>query len=233
VVALVLLVGGSEESSLAQAAARMDGQNMRMSFVMGLHTSGRQFSFSGEGVSAADSSQMSFDGRMSTQTGAAKLKFIVLRGTSWMSSPQLASELPKGKQWVHLKDAKVAPQTLTPSEFADFLAHAGGIRRLDDGEVRGQAVERYAGTVDVKALARRTGGSYAKQLEQSLGGKDLRLPIEAWIAKDGLPARLRLHYKEGADSFDITMDILRYGVPVHIAAPAPASVAEQSELKTG
>jgi hypothetical protein len=233
VAALVLLLGGSGGSSLAQAAARMDGQNMRMSFVMGMHTPGQRFSFSGHGVSAADSSQQVFDGRLSTQTGAARIRFIVRRGTIWMSSPQFTKSLPAGKTWVHLTDGQIAAQTLTPSEFADFLAGADSIKTLGDTEVRGQAVTHYSGTVDIQALARRTGGRYAEQLEEALGNEHPLLPIEAWIGKDGLPVRLRLHAKASDGSFDITMDILEYGVPVHAQPPAPASVAEQSELKTG
>jgi hypothetical protein len=88
--------------------------------------------------------------------------------------PWLSPLLPKGKEWVHLVDHDSAPQTFTPSELADFLSQADGVKKLDAGEIDAKLVERYQGTVDVRDLAEKTGRESLPPRPDAIGPGGLR-----------------------------------------------------------
>jgi hypothetical protein len=57
------------------------------------------------------------------------------------------------------------------------------------------------------------------------------MSIDAYISEDGLPVRLRIWGGESDDnSFDITTDILEYGVRVEVDQPPPSRVIEEAEF---
>ena len=53
-----------------------------------------------------------------------------------------------------------------------------------------------------------------------LGDKDFFIPMEAWIDEEGRPARMTMSIDAGGESMSMTADILEYGVPVDVQAPA-------------
>jgi len=231
VAAGLVLLGGSGGNSLAKAAQRMDGENMKVRLVMGMSEGKDDMSFAGTGVQSADNSRGTFSGRMSLQgEGTIRMNMRMIRDDLWLQMPRLSPLLPKGKEWVHMVDHDSAPQTLTPSEFADFLAHADSVKKLDAGEINGRPVEHYQGTVNVRDLAEKTGGETAKRFERVFRGRDLVLPIEAWIGEDGRPARLTVQAGSGTPSINLTIDVLQYGVPVHVAEPPASAVIEEDEF---
>ena len=61
-------------------------------------------------------------------------------------------------------------------------------------------------------------------------GQKVGLPIEAWISEEGLPVRMCFKCGNAKESFDMTMDVLEYGVPVEVEPPPGPKVIEQSEF---
>jgi hypothetical protein len=57
------------------------------------------------------------------------------------------------------------------------------------------------------------------------------MSIDAYISEDGLPVRLRMWGGETDDnSFDMTTDIVEYGVPVEVEEPPSSQVIEEDEF---
>ena len=76
-----------------------------------------------------------------------------------------------------------------PAALVDLLRHAEGVRRIGADEIDGQAVVRFACSVD----ARRAGSAgvpaeVAAAFAQALYGPEL--PLEVWLDADGLPRRI-------------------------------------------
>jgi hypothetical protein len=86
------------------------------------------------------------------------------------------------------------------------------------------------GLVDVKEIAEEVGGETEERLDRLLGDRTIRVPVEAWIGRDGLPARIGLDVNQDGQSFKMTADILEYGVPVDVKPPAEDATIEEVEF---
>jgi hypothetical protein len=120
---------------------------------------------------------------------------------------------------------------MTPTDFGDFLKHAGDVRDKGETTVNGTRVTHYAGTVSANELAEDTGGETAKRMRTLLAGKDIDLPIEAWVDERDRPVRIAVNVDAPDGSIRMTTDILEYGVPIDVEAPPAAEVAEQGDVR--
>jgi hypothetical protein len=228
---------GDSSSALADAAGQMEGENMRAKLVMGMTDSSGTYSITGEGVIAADNSTGEMD--MAVDVENEKLDMVIrnIGDQYWFRSPQFRPIMPPGKQWVHSVDRTTPASTLTPSEFASFLAEADDVDEVSDSErVQGQVTTHYSGVVDVEDLADEIGGESQERFEAAVEqmdpkpGQKVGLPVEAWISDDGMPLRMRVYADGSPNSFDAKIDILEYGVEVDVEPPPEATVIEEAEF---
>lgn len=228
---------GGSSNALADAAGRMEGENMRVELVMGMTDSSGEYSFAAEGVVAADNSSGELN---ATGDFDGEKVHMVVRNIGdrfWTRFPQLRHVMPPGKRWVSMVDRSTPATSLTPSEWARFLAEADHVDEVSDDErIRGQLTTHYSGVVDVEELADEIGGESKERIEAAIEqedpepGQKVGLPVEAWISRDGLPLRMRVYVNGSPDSFDARADILEYGVPVEVEPPPENTVIDEAEF---
>jgi hypothetical protein len=232
--AVLSLSSGSGGSALAEAGERVEGQSMRLHMVMSMpipEENNARVDFEGEVVSIAD-------GSVGTMTGDFKFDDItvptdmrMIRDDMWAKYKSFQEFMPPGKPWVHMVDSETPSETLTPSEYAKFLAEADDIDVVDENaEVDGKPTTHYKGLVDVEDMAEEIGGETENRYEDMFGGRNVKVPIEAWIGRDGLPARIKLDCGTGEQRVTVTADVLEYGVPVDVKPPPAERTIEEAEF---
>jgi hypothetical protein len=227
VIAGVLLVG-SGQNSLAEAAGRLDGQNVRMKMTVGYTMDGEDGSMTGEAISNADSSRMKMDVVLTDGSGEkVPMQMLLIRDDTWYTFDGL-EEL--GAKWVHSVDRSTAPSTMSMAEFAEFLANADEVESKGETQLGGRTVEHFQGEVNAREVAEETGGETAKRFEKILGGRDFFMPMEAWIDEEGLPVRMAVNVEAGGESLSMTADILEYGVPVDVQPPPESDTMSEKEF---
>jgi hypothetical protein len=192
---------------------------------------GEEGTITGEAVANANGSRMRMD--MSIAEGdhdAIDMELLMVRDDVWYTFAEL--EEFAGAGWVHAVDRSSAPETMTMSEFADFLANADRVESKGDTQINGRKVEHFGGEVNVTELAKETGGETAKRFQKALGDDDLFLPIEVWIDEQGRPARMTMSIDDGGkQSMSVTADILEYGVDVDVQPPPEADTISEQEFE--
>ena len=225
-----LLIGRPGKSDLAVAGERMHAQNMRGTFAIKADTGSRRFSFAGSMLEVADGSRGRLTGIVEQPSaGAVPVDLIVVHDDTWMRFPSRPRLLPRGKRWVHMVDRSSTPQSLTPSQFSRFLADAGDVSKVGDARVSGLSTTHYRATLSAREVVHEIGGATEKRFDSHFGDRDLKIPVEAWIARDGLPRRLKVAMSLGDASIDIVIQIARYGVPVPTHAPPRQQVIEERD----
>jgi hypothetical protein len=232
--AVLSLSSGSGGSALAEAGERVEGQSMRLHMELSMpvpEENNARVDFEGEVLSVAD-------GSMATMTGDFKFDDItvptdmrMIRDDLWANYKTFREFMPPGKPWVHLVDSETPSETLTPSEYAQFLAEADDVDVVDENaEVDGKPTTHYRGLVDVEDMAEEIGGETESRYEDMFGARNVMVPIEAWIGRDGLPARIKLDCGSGDSRVTVTADILEYGVPVEVKPPPAERTIEEAEF---
>lgn len=231
IVAVVLTaVIGPGESDLARAAGRMRARSAVSLVDMAISTGGRAFSLKGRSETRADGSRRRFRGTLQDTSQSLPIKDVGIGGEHWVSFPDMPRMLPAGKHWVHLADRNAVPSTLTPSQLARVMVDAADVGKVADRQtVDGVPTTEYRGLVSFRELAAEIGGQTRARLERILGSGDVKVPIRAWIGRDGLPRRLAITWRVGRDWIDAAFDMVRYGVKVDPPRPPAASVVEEDD----
>jgi hypothetical protein len=232
VVAVVagLLIGRPGRSDLAVAGERMRAQNLRGTFSIVARSPKESFSFAGDVLTTADSSRGRLTGVVAIPgQGRVAVDMLDVGDDFWMRFPKAPQLLPHGKRWVHMVDRDSAPESLTPSQLSRMLADAGDAEKVGSERVSGVATTHYRARLDARDAMHQIGGVTEKRFERRFGGHDFQVPVEAWIAKDGLPRRIEVDFHLGAASMRATVQIARYGVPVSTHAPPPDQVIEERD----
>jgi hypothetical protein len=231
-VAIVLLSGGSSESSLARAAGNLDHQSVHTQFRIA-PVSGGGDSIAGSAVTSADGTKTRIQAHAAYEGKNFELTLVRIGSDVWVASNEYAGKLPSGKRWLHGRGVGSEPG-MSVSEFADFLRSAADVSEKGKTEIRGRQVTEYAGTFSAKKLARQAGGARAKRVLANLGDRDMTVPIQAWLDDRDRPVRMNLTVDAGgAGPIKATIDVVAYGAPVDVQPPPAAETAETSELKGG
>jgi hypothetical protein len=229
----VLALSSGSGSPLAEAGERMAGQSMRMKLVMSFPLPEGQMDVAGAGVSSADGTHVEMSARYTLPGVMDDVPIDMrMRGDDmWMHSKMFASIMPAGKRWVHMRDTETPSESLTPTEYSRFLANADDVEVVDDdATVDGAPTTHYKGEVNVQEIADEIGGESEKRFERMLGNRDLPVPVEAWVGRDGLPVRIKVDYRQGDKHVTISADVLEYGVPVDVNPPPAAVTIEEAEF---
>jgi hypothetical protein len=189
----------------------------------------------GTGIASGDGSRALLDVKVTyAGDGPYDTGIRVLEDDIWYRFPYL--DLPPGVRWVRFDGTTTVAETFMPQELVQFLARTRDIERVGPGRIRNQDVVHYRGVVDLEALADNV-DSLARSRFETLVGKKVYadgmkdgLPVEAWVAEDGRPARVRFTAPHDKDTMDMTIDVIGYGVAVEVEAPPEGSVITEAEF---
>jgi len=158
--------------------------------------------------------------------------------------PQLAQRLPGGKAWMKLdidaigKSAGVDLKQLTrssqsnPADMLKALKTVGTSHVVGREWVDGASTTHYAGAIDFDKIAARISdrqtAAALKQLNNTSGMSTM--PVDVWIDGSERVRREGLKLSSSAFSMDITIDFIRFGVPVDTTPPPSDQVLDASSL---
>jgi hypothetical protein len=145
--------------------------------------------------------------------------------------------MPKGKTWIHMTDETSVPQTMTPSEFLEFLRESEDIEDVGTEDVRGEQAVHLRGPVDVMELAEKTDSKAAERFSKMPGAQKLEMLIDVWVVEaDNRMTRMKatVSHPDQKGAIEVGGDLLEYDVPLDKAQePDEDEVAEFDELSGG
>jgi hypothetical protein len=133
---------------------------------------------------------------------------------------------------VNFKQLLSQAQQLQPSQYVDQLAAAGDVKAVGRESVGGVETTHYAGDVKTADAVKRYSSSLRAQMTQLLQQAGVKsMHLEAWIDAKNLVRRIEVSTGSAAKfAMTMRMDVLAYGVPVHVTAPPPSQVADLAKL---
>jgi len=244
-------VRNTQEAGGAEVAFRLD---MKLPFVE------QPVAMTGTGVEDASRrrAQLSFDlSSLSRLPGAAgvcgddcEMKEVVDGYSIYMHSPLFATGLG-GKEWMKLDikrfgdslgiptgDPRMATQS--PSEALRMLGGvSGGVRDEGREQVRGVEATHYSATVDLRRSVEQLPESQREAARRGIDrviavtGQE-KLPFDVWIDDDDRVRRFEMDQtmKPGGVELKMhmTLEYVRFGVPVEIDLPADDEVFDATDL---
>jgi hypothetical protein len=190
-----------------------------------------------DGTALIDQRRMTGSFSMTTVApgvGAMRIDAILDGHDMYMHFPgALGNRIPK--PWVKLDLAKAAKQagvdlgalqqggSTDPGQYLSMLRGAGGARAVGSETIRGVRTTHYEAYIDFNKAAAQVGGTAKKalqQLESVIGVESM--PVDVWIDRDKLVRRVTMQLNAQSPvpfSMSMTMDVLRYHVPVHVTPP--------------
>lgn len=254
VAAIALFFGGHHTSVLDPVANAADTTAQSGSAEVGIAGSitagGQTLPISGNGVIDMKTN----GGRLSlsmTLPGAGAQTFdeIVTGTTFYIRMPQLAAKLPGGKQWVKV-DLRAAGKSLgidfgkvmgagrqNPADMLRFLEAVGSSHVVGTERIRGAPTTHYSAAIDLEKAADSLGDKQtAAALKQMYGSSGATtMPVDVWIDRAGRVRRehVSLSMSAGATGpagIDMTLEFIRFGVPVDLTAPPSDQVLDTTAL---
>ena len=152
--------------------------------------------------------------------------------TMYMKLDGLGDRLPGGKPWIKLDLEKLGDaagldmQALMqgsggdPTQYLQYLEAVKDSKQMGTERVNGVETTHWRATVDV--------GKLSKDLAKQAGVDTI--PVDAWIDGDGRVRRQVMAWSQQQGSMAITVDFVRFGVPVEVTAPPAAQVTDMSAL---
>jgi hypothetical protein len=203
---------------------------------------------SGYVVADGQTVNMSGDGdfQSSPQVGQASLRIsggtvemsvdeVMKDWTIYVRSPLFARLLPEGATWASLDLRSLGSKygidlgqlsQVSPNDSLSSLKKAGSVQELGTAMIHGVATTHYEAVVDLGKLP--GGKSLAKLVHLSA------VPIDVWVDGRGLMRRMVLSAVITANgqtaATRITMDLSKFGEPVHVTVPSPADTYDLTSL---
>jgi hypothetical protein len=243
---------GSIESAVdpvAQAADHTAGAGgVQIAMHLSMTAAGQTIPMDGSGVIDEQRRQGTFSMSFTAPgVGAVKMDAIMDGHVIYMRLPStLGSAIPGGKPWMKLDLEKVGKAAgidlgaLQQSggndlgQYLAFLRGAGGARVVGTDTIRGVPTTHYAAYIDFSKAAGRLGGAAKKALQQvqSMVGVS-SIPVDVWVDRHQLVRRMTMEFSTQTPidlSMNMTMDVLRYHVPVDVTPPPADQVYDASSL---
>ena len=252
-----LAEGLSPQAAVAEAATKTaEAGSARVSFTGTMEgVPGGPFTFTGEGEFSDRQGRMTFD--MSDLGAAAGGAFggemeMVMDGLLIYMKfpPDIASQLPGGKQWLRIDLAAAGDelgidfeelmqfQQTDPTQTLQYLRGASeDFEEVGSEEVRGVETTHYRGTVDLRKALEQIPAESREGFERVLElVGETRMPFEVWIDDDGLARRMKyeqpLPAGQGSQdaSMGLTMEMYDFGTEVDVEPPPANEVVDLQEL---
>jgi hypothetical protein len=252
-----LAEGLSPQAAVAEAATKTaEAGSARVSFTGTMEgVPGGPFTFTGEGEFSDRQGRMTFD--MSDLGAAAGGAFggemeMVMDGLLIYMKfpPDIASQLPGGKQWLRIDLAAAGDelgidfeelmqfQQTDPTQTLQYLRGASeDFEEVGSEEVRGVETTHYRGTVDLRKALEQIPAESREGFERvlELVGQT-KMPFEVWIDDDGLARRMKyeqpLPAGQGSQdaSMGLTMEMYDFGTEVDVEPPPANEVIDLQEM---
>jgi len=241
--------GGGAGSALSldpvAAAATKTQQAGAARVRFAVHVSGaKTFAVRGSGVIDGTSSELTFNTDLQ-QLGGDSIKVISLEQNDdyvlYLQLGALASQLPTGKHWVELNVSKLGKSAgidlgtllsgsqIQPGDLLSMLQAEGAkIRNLGSTTVDGTATTHYRVTIDTAKALEAQG--LTSPLLAGAAAELPKVPVDAWIGKDGLVRRIQLSAAAAQGRLGMTVDLSDYGTNVSISAPPSGVVFDATQL---
>jgi hypothetical protein len=205
---------------------------------------GKTFAVRGAGAIDGESSELTFN-TTAPQLAGSPMKEISLENNGdyvvYLQPGALASQLPGGKHWVELDVSKLGKSAgldlgkllsgsqLQPSDLLSILKAAGAqVQSRGAATVDGVATTHYRVTIDTAKALQANG--LTSPLLAGAAAELPKVPVDAWIGKDGLLRRIRLAAATAQGRLNLTMDVSDYGTSVAISAPPRSDVFDATQL---
>ena len=152
--------------------------------------------------------------------------------TLYMRMDQLTRMLPGGKPWLKVDLEKLGEaggvdmQALMqsgggdPTQYLKFLEAVGDSREIGKERVNGVETTHWRATIDMEKAA--------KGLAEQAGVKEI--PVDAWIDGDERIRRQTMAWSQQGANIAVTVDFVRFGVPVAVTAPPADQVMDFTAL---
>jgi hypothetical protein len=172
---------------------------------------------------------------MSIQAGATpvQVKAVLDGPTMYLSSPLLATLLPKGKTWASIDLRKAASvegidlnqiSESNPSNVLALIEKTGSVTKVGTGSVDGVKATHYRATID---LSKVPGGAKLEQLTGTTSE-----PYDVWIGPNDMVVRVTENTKIDGVTSSTTIDLSRFGEPVVVQVPSSADTFDITKLAT-
>ncbi len=235
------------QQAVLQAGAKTQAKSARISFT-GEMSGAVSGTMSGEGAFAGRQGRMTMDMELDGAGGAfsGRMEAIFDDLVLYMKfPPQIADQLPSGKEWVMFDLEELGRQQgidfeqlmqvsgTDPSRSLGLLGAASpDFAAVGDENVRGVETTHYRGTVDLEKLAEDAPAdaraSYRRIIELT-GQKTV--PVDVWIDDEGLTRRMRYEQKlPDGSSTTVTQELYDFGVEVDVEPPPASDVLDLGEL---
>jgi hypothetical protein len=202
---------------------------------------------------SAVTSPTGFNGtlQMSMQIGAMTVDAdeVLTPDAIYLRSNQFDGKLPGGKHWIAI-DLKALGKgsgidlgalmaggaSQDPTRALQYLLGAGSSTRLGAETVRGIVTTRYHVDVQLRKVAGQIKTPAAKKaMEKAVDAIGATtIPIDVWIDRKNLIRReqIRLDYGRGDQrmTMNMTIDITRYHVPLHVMPPPSYDTVDISSI---
>lgn len=156
-----------------------------------------------------------------TKLGGGRVRFLETGDALYLGGG--AGAFPGRKRWIS-SSLPDEPQSIVgfvggldpfygrgPSQMLDYLrSHGDGVSKLGSEKVRGAATTRYRGTLP--------------------GRPHQSLTVTLWVDAEKRVRRIRTRYPSAAP-VTVTVDLLRFGVPVRAVTPPRGTVMTSAEYE--
>jgi hypothetical protein len=255
----------SEESILASVASNAENAgSSKVAFTITTQipqqegpitlTGEGEFDYTGQqGTLTYDFSELL--GTLGQQDAAEPAEIILDGNVFYMKFPLLSGLIPGGKPWIKFDLESLAGQQGIdlgqlqqvnqgdPSQTLDYLRAVGSVEEVGTEEIRGVETTHYRGVIELDKAVELAPEESREQMRQSI--EQLKeqtglseLPIEVWVAADGLPAKVQYSFSgsltgtEGGDDIStiFAMELFDWGTDVAIEIPPENEITDISEL---
>lgn len=183
---------------------------------------------------------------------AWRAEFRTIGNESWMRIPALQTIFNFPKPWIRLKehdtpktgaDLALEQAPNDPVELVPYLRAVGKVEEVGRGNVNGVQTTHYRSSVDLNRVARYAAPGEQRKLEAKIRraiketGKRTA-PIEFWLDDTHMLRRIRVvdtlppaTDEKYPTSYNLTIDLLGFGMTVDVPRPPARKVMSQAELK--
>jgi hypothetical protein len=253
VAAVAVVFGGHHAGALDPVANAADATAQAGSAEVGIAATvtaaGQTIPLTGSGTV----DMRNHSGRLSLSTTATKAGAMtfdeILNGTTfYIRMPQLANRLPGGKQWLKI-DLQAFGKTKgidfgkvmqsgnnNPADLLRFLKAAGNSRVVGREDIRGTPTTHYTASIDLAKAADRIGDKQTADSLKALYAQSgaTTMPLDVWIDRVGRVRREHFSLSMSAGgspaSMDMTLEFIRFGVPVDATPPPGDQVLDAAAL---
>jgi hypothetical protein len=150
----------------------------------------------------------------------------------------LDGAVPGGKAWMRIDVRRVMGDIATKldigggvvTEALSLLRKGAETQSVAAARIRGRPATHYRGVIDLEEAIAREEASWRPFVRQIQGDRT-RVPLDVWIDGKGRILRYRGPVGLGPTGLiDVTLDFLRFGVPVHVDVPSAGETFDATDL---